>query len=389
MTTTTRRRVRNPYKVPQGFSSDPFTPLYQQPDEPLALEESLEELLDYANILEDKIAGDFNLHQIVTDIKSNFLSFVRTGLLAYKVKLWKLYRNSYRNFKEFCENALGVTHWQINRTIEAARVVMELVQSGFSILPQCEAQARPLTKFTGAELCANWQIVVENLPPSKITGNSIAEVLGMETKAKNLRLPKELYERIRKRALELGISVEQLLELTFGEDDEVNEVDEEKMAAWEEDLARLTQEMLTHSELDDEDDTEESVTIGTNFSCSTTGEVGTTPSVQKEEEKSVTIGTGFSSSVTETTPSVQKEEEKSVTIGTPSEKNTGTSKQNETSSCSVKQSKAPKTFLDLMNPKKSSKVKTNNKSKKPFQRENKNTKKRGQRGFDYQGKDDS
>ena len=324
MTTT----IRNPYKASQGFSSNPFTPLYQQPDEKIELEESLEDLLDYANILEDKIAGDFNLSQIITEIKSNFLSFVRTGLLAYKVKLWKLYRKSYRNFKEFCENALGLTHWQINRTIEAARVVMELVQSGFSILPQCEAQARPLTKYTGAELCANWQIVVENVPPSKITGKSIMEVLGMETKAKNLRLPKELYERIRKRALDLGISVEQLLELTFGEDNEVHEVDEELVAAWEEDLARLTKEMIAHSE-DEEDN------------------------IELKEEKSVPIGTSFTAD-----------------SGQSTEKNTAS------------QSKAPKTFFDLMNPKKTSK----NKSKKPFQSVNKN---RGKRGFNKDGKDDS
>ena len=350
MTTT----IRNPYKVPQGFCSDPFTPLYHQPDEKIELEEPFEDLLDYANILEDKIAGDFNLSQIINDIKGNFLSFVRTGLLAYKVKIWKLYRKSYRNFKTFCEEALGVTHWQINRTIEAARVVMELVQSGFSILPQCEAQARPLTKFTGAELCANWQIVVENLPPSKITGNSIAEVLGMESTTGSIRLPKEFIVQLRDEANALGLSLEEYLRVLHEERNVTTPPDEETIAAWQEDLVRMTKEYEAQGSEEDKEP------IGTNFSCSATE---TTSSFQKEENYQ------------------EVKEEDSVTIGTSFTPDSGQSTEKKTTS----QSKAPKTFFDLMNPQKTSKVFNRNKSKKAFQSE----KKRAKGSFDYQGKDDS
>ena len=255
---TTNRRVRNPYKAPQGFVTDPFTPLYHQPDEEVAHSELVEELLSYAAILEDQIAGDFKLPQIIAEIKENFLSFVRTGLLAYKVKVYKVYRRTYGSFKKFCEKALGVTHWQINRIIEAARVVLELAQNGFEILPQCEAQARPLTKFTGPELCANWQTVIDTTPSHKITLNSINEILGVETKAANIRLPKELYERIRARALELGLSVQQLLDMIFSKDNEVSPVEKEKMAAWEKDL-----EALNNQEEEENQQEEKSVPIGT------------------------------------------------------------------------------------------------------------------------------
>lgn len=34
-----------------------------------------------------------------------------------------------------------------------------------SVIPSCEAQARPLTKFYGAELYPKWQTVFESLVP--------------------------------------------------------------------------------------------------------------------------------------------------------------------------------------------------------------------------------
>jgi hypothetical protein len=101
------KSTRNPYQASRGFVSDPFVPLYNNlPGEPFTFDETVEELLDYARTLEDMIRGDFNLGNVINEIKGNFLSFVRTGLLAYKVKLWKLYQNGYRSFKIFCEEAL-------------------------------------------------------------------------------------------------------------------------------------------------------------------------------------------------------------------------------------------------------------------------------------------
>ncbi len=238
--------TRNPYRMPQGFVSNPFAPLYQQPDEELSEDLSVQLILDYANELDDKIAGDLDLGGVINEIKNNTLSFVRTGLLAFKVKVLKLYREGYRTFKDFCEQALGLTHWQINRTIEAARVVIELAQNGFDVLPKNEAQARPLTKFTLAELCANWQTIVDTIPEYKITNSTINKVLGGETKTLSIRLSKELYKRIKDRALELGVSVEELLESLLG--DEVTPASEEQIVAWEEDLERLTNEEGEESE---------------------------------------------------------------------------------------------------------------------------------------------
>ncbi len=245
MTTATRKR--NPYRVPRGFVPNPFTPLYHEPDVDPSEDLSVQEILDYALTLEGQIPGDFNLSQVVNEIKNNCLSFVRTGLLAYKVKVYKIYRNVHRNFKEFCEKALGVSHWQINRTIEAARVVVELAQNGFDILPKCEAQCRPLAKFTGAQLCANWQSVLDTTPPHRITGKAINEALGIETTGDSVRFSPEFYKFLKENAASAGMSIEALLKAWIDYCPEVEEVAEEKLHRWEEDLQELVSTQLENT----------------------------------------------------------------------------------------------------------------------------------------------
>jgi predicted DNA binding CopG/RHH family protein len=255
---TINYNIQNPYKTNKSFLIDPFTPLYQTSDEEIPQNESVENLIHYAWSLEECIPGDFDLKTVITEIKSQILSFVRTGLLAYKVKFHKLYRRVHKNFKTFCEKALGISHWQINRKIEAARVVMELAQAGFSILPTCEAQARPLTKLYGAELCNKWKMVVDSLEPHTITSNQINEVLGVETKTTSLRLPKKLYEQIKRKALEMGLSIEQFLNMILDDDQKISPVEEEILVKWEEDL-----ETFADYEIKNIQTQEESMPIGT------------------------------------------------------------------------------------------------------------------------------
>lgn len=299
---TTTRRIRNPYKTKKGFIADPFASLYQAPDEDVLQPESVEDLIHYAWSLEESLAGDFDLKTVITEIKSQVLSFVRTGLLAYKVKVFKLYRNVHKNFRVFCEKALGVSHWQINRTIEAARVVLELAQAGFSVLPTCEAQARPLNKLHGAELYAKWKMVVNSLEPHTITSNRINEVLGVETKAKSLRLPKELYEQLKNRALELGLSIEEFLHLVLNEDNGVGLVDEDALANWEQDLETLASQAPEDIQEDVEEDLqdEKSVPIGqTSYNVSS-------PSPQKTSTNTPT-NKGTASEYVESAPSPHKD----------------------------------------------------------------------------------
>jgi hypothetical protein len=235
-------RNQNSYAVPNGYLINPFNALYQNHDVEDNQELTVQGILDYATNLEGMIVGDFDLDEIILEIKGNFLSFVKTGLLAYKVKFFHLYEKSYKSFKDFCEQALGSTHWYINRTIEAARVVIELACNGFEVLPKCEAQCRPLTKFSGTQLCANWHTVIENVPVPKITASTIAEVLGVEQKSKTLRLSTELYLLLKEKSLEAGMSIEEFLKSLLGEDFSTEECSPERESQWQEDLEKLISE---------------------------------------------------------------------------------------------------------------------------------------------------
>jgi hypothetical protein len=169
--------MKNPYKTDTTILANPFDFLYQQSDAGISRDDAIQELIDYAIGLDDQIEGDFNLDYLVFEIRNNTLSFVRTGLIAFKIKALKLYKNHFGSFRSFCTEALGVTHWQINRTIQAARTVLELIHNGFEILPRNEAQCRELSQYVGTELVRVWREITAEIPPHKITARSIHDYL--------------------------------------------------------------------------------------------------------------------------------------------------------------------------------------------------------------------
>lgn len=138
---------------------------------------SIDEVLTYADEL-DAEGNNISFEWADNEIKNHLLSYVRVGLVAGRVKLYKLYRHAKKKiqtFRDYCESHLGKSLWYINRHIEAARVVLDLVKAGFKILPQCEAQARPLTKFFGDELIEKWQEVITSIPAHRMTAQAVEQ----------------------------------------------------------------------------------------------------------------------------------------------------------------------------------------------------------------------
>lgn len=231
--------MKKHYKKPAGFSSDPFNPLYNT-DNTITNPQFLVDVLDYAQELQSYTVGDFDLPTVITEIKGNFLGFVKTGLMSYLVKTKRLYSMVYDSFEQFCKEAIGVTHWQINRMIDAARVVLDLIKAGFKVVPMNEAQARCLTKLSYEDLIAKWRYVLSKLSPSQITSKAINDLIGNKPARRNLSLPVELYEAIEKQALEAGMSVQEFLQATFIDDqEEVQECEEEQEQKWQEDMKDL------------------------------------------------------------------------------------------------------------------------------------------------------
>jgi hypothetical protein len=236
--------MKNPYKTDSTILANPFDFLYQQSDAGISQDDAIQELIDYAIELDDQIEGDFNLSSLVLDIRNNTLSFVRTGLIAFKIKSLKLYKNQFGSFRMFCLQALGITHWQINRTIQAARIVLELIHNGFEILPRNEAQCRELSQYVGTELVRVWREITAEIPPHQITARSIHEYLNpaeeIESENTTIKLPRKLYSCLLTLAIDAGMSIVELLEDTFF--DHVEPVPIGKVLRWEEDLKNLISE---------------------------------------------------------------------------------------------------------------------------------------------------
>jgi len=195
-------------------------------------------------------------------IKDNFLSFVRVGLVAAKVRRYRLYElatEKFTSFREYCERCLGKTQWHINRIIEAARVVMELARNGFELLPQNEAQARPLVKFSGEELIAKWQEVIDSCPAHRITAIHIAEIVtpGASPQQRAIKVDAEVYSQLQEKAAQAGMTTQQLLKKLIGdynpesevmeveqpveepESEEIQPVTAKAIALWVEDMKQL------------------------------------------------------------------------------------------------------------------------------------------------------
>ena len=83
-------------------------------------------------------------------IKSHQHGWLKFGAWAFNFKLKKQYRLYYKTWKEFCQKELHRTSGYVNKVIKATRVVKELIEAGFKVLPKNEAQARWFTQFWGA-----------------------------------------------------------------------------------------------------------------------------------------------------------------------------------------------------------------------------------------------
>jgi|GEM_PF-3201166 len=213
---------------------------------------------EYARSLEDKIDGEFNLQAIAFEYKSNKLSYIRSGLVLAKLKFFKLYKSvGDGTFASFCRDFLETTRWSVNSNIKAARVAMELIYAGFSVLPTNISQALVLVSLTGDELIDAWRKVVENIEPHQITHKSIRSLLFAPSEkdlaVTTIKVSPTLHENIHREAAERGLSIVDFIKTMFDffldvenlhplelSKNTVNYIQKERV--WQADLAKLIEE---------------------------------------------------------------------------------------------------------------------------------------------------
>ncbi|MDJ0719257.1 MAG: hypothetical protein QNJ54_34370 [Prochloraceae cyanobacterium] len=178
----------------------------------------LRDLIDFGLDLEDRNSGDLedSFGHMIYQFQSDTFAFVRRGLIGSKIKFYRLYKKlDYKRFNNFATDVFGKSAWQINREINAARVVFALLSAGFDILPTCTAQAEVIRNFGMEELIENWQKVIETIPAHQITANAIRELLFAPTEKdrvmKNVKIPAIDFDKIWNEARERCCSTPQFI----------------------------------------------------------------------------------------------------------------------------------------------------------------------------------
>lgn len=215
------------------------------------------------DINEEFLSVNYHVHQnnfdhCLTEIQRHLHSWVKVGIWAFHIRRKKAYCLKFKDWRQFCEKGLGHSEWQINNFIKAARVFKDLALTGFDILPKNVSQCLPLTSLKGIDLTEAWRKVIRENAPNQITQKTIeATIKGEPLKAKKrIEVPFENWENFERRCREAGKDPKSEIEKLLGgwnpddqvtedddlPDDETEEVEQERIDNWTEDLKTLVEE---------------------------------------------------------------------------------------------------------------------------------------------------
>jgi hypothetical protein len=176
-------------------------------------------LLDFESEIQDE--GKFaNLDLLTIEIKRGFLDYVRQGIMLHTIRRFRLYKDKFKEFQTYCEKGLKRQHFYCKQIIKAADICLRLIKFGFKVLPNCVAQAIPLVKYAAVDrygdspLVSKWQEVVNTVPKERISAVTIAETVdeNPEPRLQQVRIKKDTYALLAKKAAAAGLSFSELLD---------------------------------------------------------------------------------------------------------------------------------------------------------------------------------
>ena len=192
-----------------------FNDIYWEPPE-----SEFQPLLDFESEISREVPHN-DISLLTQRLKDSFLDYVRQGVMLDAVCRYRLYKQQYKDFAEYCQRALGRSHFYCKKIIQAAKICLELIKSKFKILPTSVAQALPLLKFAKVDVGGNreledkWQTVLDGFPPELITAAKISETLdeNPEDRAKQVRIGGKAYQLLQQKAAAAGMAVSKYLEM--------------------------------------------------------------------------------------------------------------------------------------------------------------------------------
>ena len=217
-----------------------------------SLHPSADVFLHLEDELTDLHSTEIDLDWATKRFKQGLLDWVSSAVVIKKVFRFRLWKDKFSDWKDYCNRALGKKAESIKMLIDRAEVVFELARSGFTILPTNQSQVAELLRCCKKLECLiydAWEKVINSIPEPLITANAIAEVLGFPVEEKNYRVPKRVDERLAQKAIDLGMSKTELhsmiLDWWIDRDDEPDEpeatedIEPDKIEAWEADVDEL------------------------------------------------------------------------------------------------------------------------------------------------------
>ncbi|WP_293132916.1 hypothetical protein [Microcoleus sp. bin38.metabat.b11b12b14.051] len=175
-------------------------------------------LLDFEEEIQNQ-SPFHDLNYLTGEIKRGFLDYVRQGIMLDVIRKLRLYKDKFKTFKSYCEQALGRQYFYCTQIIKSAAICLRLIKAGFEILPSCVAQVVPLFKhavtdqYGDSALQEKWQEVVDVIPKERITAITIAETVdnNPNLRLKQIRIKTDTYALLTKKAAAAGMSISEFL----------------------------------------------------------------------------------------------------------------------------------------------------------------------------------
>ena len=175
-------------------------------------------LLDFEEEIQNQ-SPFHDLDYLTGEIKRGFLDYVRQGIMLDAIRKLRLYKDKFKTFKSYCEQALGRQYFYCTQIIKSAGICLRLIKAGFEILPSCVAQVVPLFKhavtdqYGDCPLHQKWQEVLDVIPKERITAVTIAETVdnNPNLRLKQIRIKTDTYALLTKKAAAAGLSISEFL----------------------------------------------------------------------------------------------------------------------------------------------------------------------------------
>ena len=229
-------------ELSKHYLPSPFTALYLNTDYEISKQPHIQDMLQEVHDIGETIPGDVDLGYVDFKVRHNDISFVSSGAWLFQVRLYKSYKKTHKNFKNWCQDVLHKSYNTAIRLIKASTVWLKLATMGFDILPTSVSQCLLLYDLTDEELYEAWCKVLDNLEPHHLTEKSISILLFGDTKkiSTNINLPVDLFNALWSIADHVKGRIVHVIAFMYHEVfTKVSNVEPEKIQKWQEDLQDL------------------------------------------------------------------------------------------------------------------------------------------------------